>query len=105
MLPKDSLSGKPEANRRLLGRAIEIITLPLEPAVAQVLEHRPREEINCFCGGGSALEKRGEDDESDFDDAVCLVDAEEAEEADCLVGGRADDGVEEGVSGVGESGD
>lgn len=105
MLPKDPLSGKPEANRRLLGRGIEIIALPLEPAVAQVLEHRPREEINRFCGGGSALEERGEDDESDFDDAVGLVDAEEAEEADCLVGGLADDGVEDGVFGVGVSGE
>lgn len=105
MLPKDPLSRKPKANRRLLGRGIEIITLPLEPAVAQVLEHRPRQEINRLRGSGGALEKRGEDDESNFNDAVGLVDAEEAEEADCLVGGFADDGVEEGVFGFGVSGD
>lgn len=105
MLPKYSLSGKPEANRRLLRWGIEIIALPLEPAVAQVLEHRPREQINCFCGGGSALKKRGEDDESDFDDTVSPVDAEEAEEADCLVGGLADDSVEKRVFGVGVGGD
>lgn len=102
MLPKHPLRRKPKPGRGLLRRRVQIIALPLKPAITQFLKDRSREEIHGLCGSGRALQERGEDDEADFDDAVGEVDAEEAEEADWFLGGFVDYGVEEGVFGFGE---
>src|SRR5213076_887899 len=76
VLAEDALEREPEALGRPPRGGVERVALPLEAAVAEVIERVAREQVDRLAGRGRALEREAEPDMADLDDTELGRDAQ-----------------------------
>lgn len=104
-LAEGAFVGEAEAEGGVAGRLVEGVAFPFEAAITKFVKYAAHQQEDGFGGGWSLFEGRAEMDVADFDDAVGLVDAHEACEADRVVGPCIDDGVKQRVGFCGDAGE
>lgn len=70
MLPKHALEREPQPARRPLRRLVQIVRLPLVPAISQVLERVPRHQEHGLGRAARPPQRGRKQHEPHFDDAV-----------------------------------
>jgi hypothetical protein len=60
VLAKDTLEAEAEAQRGRLGGFVQVVALPLEAPVAEIVEDVARGEVEGLCGGARARDAESE---------------------------------------------
>jgi len=97
VLLEDALEGEPEAFGRPAARFVEGVALPLQAAVAELVEDVARSEEERLAGDPGASDLRVPQDVAEFDDAVVGCHAHQRLAAVAAAAGRVDDGEEQGI--------
>src|SRR2546423_5535055 len=99
MFAEDALEGEAEALGRAARRGVERVALPLEAAIAELIEGAGGEQVDRLRRGRRALQRRAEPDVTDLDRTVLGLDSEVGEHPERKLSGQGHDGEEERVLG------